>query len=89
MIGKISMAKSFGPCINYCLKDKVIEHSQEVAFKNRAEIIHFNKCFGSGKELIEQFNDVRALNQKVQKPVLHIMLSLAPGEQTKASREKW
>jgi DNA-binding transcriptional MerR regulator len=81
MIGKINIGKSFSGCIAYCLEDKKLQESQEVAFKNRAEIIQYSHCFGSKKELIEQFNDVRALNPKVQKPVMHIVLSLSPGEQ--------
>lgn len=40
-------------------------------------MIAFNQCFGNKNELIEQFNDVRTINQKVQKSVLHITLSLA------------
>lgn len=40
----------------------------------------FNQCFGNQKELIEQFNAVRQLNPKLSNPVLHITLSLAPGE---------
>lgn len=78
MIGKISMGSSFSGCIKYCLEDKKQEQTQEAVFKNRAEIIVFNQCFGDKKELAEQFRDVRLLNQKVQKPVLHITLSLAP-----------
>jgi hypothetical protein len=80
MIGKISMGASFSGCISYCLEDKRQEQSQEPVFKNRAELIAFNQCFGGKKELIEQFNDVRMLNRKIQKPVMHIVLSLAPGE---------
>lgn len=78
MIGKISMGSSFSGCIKYCLEDKKMEQTQEAVFKNRAELIVFNQCFGDKKELAEQFKDVRLLNQKVQKPVLHITLSLAP-----------
>ena len=48
--------------------------------KNRAEVLLFNKCYGNQKELIQQFNEVRQLNTKLSKPVLHITLSLAPGE---------
>jgi hypothetical protein len=81
MIGKISMGASFSGRISYCLEDKRQKQSQEPVFKNRAELIAFNQCFGTKKELIEQFNDVRMLNQKIQKPVMHIVLSLAPGEQ--------
>ncbi len=81
MIGKISIGKSFKGCINYCLNDKTIDRrNEEKLFKDRAEIILFNRCFGGAKELIEQFNEVRFLNKKLSNPVLHITLSLAPGE---------
>jgi hypothetical protein len=80
MIGKITLGTSFSGCISYCLEDKKQKQLQETIIKNRAEVIAFNQCFGSKKELIEQFNDVRNLNRKVQKPVMHIVLSLAPGE---------
>jgi len=86
MIGKIITGKSFRGCINYCLEDKILR-SQEVAYINRAEILHFNQCFGNKKELIEQFNDVRQLNPNLSKPVLHITLSLATNE--KLGKETW
>src|SRR5664280_1429835 len=79
MIGKIITGKSFSGCISYCLEDKLLR-SQEVAFKNRAEILQFNQCFGNKKELIQQFNEVRWLNPNLSKPVLHITLSVAPNE---------
>jgi hypothetical protein len=79
MIGKISTGKSFAGCIAYCLHDKLDEH-QEVAMKNRAELVMFNKCFGNEREIVQQFNDVRKLNPKLSKPVMHISLSLSPGE---------
>jgi Relaxase/Mobilisation nuclease domain len=79
MIGKIGTGRSFSGCINYCLEDKLLR-SQEAAFKNRAEILNFNQCFGNKKELIQQFNEVRRLNPGLSKPVLHITLSLAPNE---------
>ncbi len=44
MIGKISMGKSFRGCISYCLEDKKLEQSEQIAFKNRAELIAFNHC---------------------------------------------
>ncbi len=80
MIGKISMGKSFKGCIAYCLEDKKLKESEEIAFEHRAEVILYNRCFGEKKELIEQFNDQRSLNTKVEKPVMHITLSLAPEE---------
>ncbi len=80
MIGKITIGKSFKGCLLYCLNDKVQESKQEQVMKDRAEILLFNQCYGNQKELIQQFNEVRQLNSKLSKPVLHITLSLAPGE---------
>jgi DNA-binding transcriptional MerR regulator len=65
----------------YCLNDKLQDAKQEQVMKDRAEILLFNQCYGNQKELIQQFNDVRQLNSKLAKPVLHITLSLIPGEQ--------
>lgn len=78
MIGKISMGKSFRGCIAYLLENK--KQEDKLAMNNRAEIINYNYCFGNKKELIEQFNDLRQLNLNLSKPVLHVSLSLAPGE---------
>lgn len=86
MIGKISTGKSFRGCLSYCLEDKALKHSEEVAFKNRAEVLFYNQCFGNKEELIRQFNEVRLLNQKASKPVMHITLSLAPGEQLRKDK---
>lgn len=80
MIGKIIVGKSFRGCLMYCLHDKQKAHENEVIFKNRAEIISFNKCEGSAQELIKQFNRVRQLNSNLSKPVFHITLSLASSE---------
>ena len=80
MIGKIILGKSFSGCISYVLenkKDKVAKSKSD----NRAELISFNQCFGDKKELIKQFNDVRFLNPKLSKPVMHVILSLSRGEQ--------
>ena len=86
MIGKITIGKSFKGCINYCLQNKTIKsQNEEKLVKNRAEIILFNQCFGGPKELIEQFNEVRLLNRKLSKPVIHITLSFAPGEKLPAN----
>ena len=49
--------------------------------QNRAEVLLFNKCYGTKKELVQQFNEVRKLNPKQSKPVFHFTLSMAPGEQ--------
>lgn len=69
MIGKIIIGKSFRGCISYCLD------------KKEAELLTTNLCYGSKKELISQFNEVRQLNQNLSKPVQHITISLAKGEQ--------
>jgi hypothetical protein len=79
MIGKITIGKSFRGCIGYCLNDKIKEQNKDV-LKNRAEVLLYNKCCGNEQELVQQFNEVRQLNPKLSKPVLHITLSLAPGE---------
>ncbi|HZH95101.1 MAG TPA: relaxase/mobilization nuclease domain-containing protein [Flavisolibacter sp.] len=79
MIGKFMIGKSFRGCLLYCLNDK-LETGQQPTIKDRADVLLYNQCYGSDKELIQQFNDVRLLNQKVTKPVLHITLSLSPGE---------
>jgi hypothetical protein len=80
MIGKYMLGKSFRGCLLYCLHDKQTQNGQ-VVVKDRADVLLYNQCFGSDKELIRQFQEVRLLNRKVAKPVLHITLSLAPGEQ--------
>ncbi len=79
MIGKIIIGKSFRGCIGYVLENK-LHNDPEVSTQKRAELIHFNECFGDQKELIQQFNEVRLLNPKLTKPVMHLILSLTPGE---------
>jgi len=81
MIGKIVTGKSFRGCLQYCLHDKIAdEKKNELVMKDRAEVILYNQCFGNDKELIQQFNEVRQLNPRLSKPVLHITLSLSQGE---------
>jgi hypothetical protein len=87
MIGKFLTGKSFRGCLLYCLNDKQQKPSHEQVKKDRAEIILFNQCFGNQKELISQFNEVRQLNNKLAKPVLHITLSPSTGD--KLSKEDW
>ncbi len=79
MIGKITIGKSFKGCLLYCLNDKLPKQAKEQIMKDRAEILLFNQCYGNQKDLISQFNEVRQLNPKLSKPVLHITLSLVPG----------
>lgn len=71
MIGKIIIGKSFKGCINYCLNPKKGEGE-------RADVLHYNNCYGSKAELTRQFEEVRSLNPKLGKPVMHIILSLSP-----------
>jgi hypothetical protein len=81
MIGKVITGKSFAGCLRYCLEDKKIANDiDKMIMKNRAKVLQYNMCFGNKDELIEQFNEVRKLNAKQSKPVMHITLSLAPGE---------
>src|SRR6266498_1525260 len=77
MIGKIIIGKSFRGCINYCFEDKKQIENEKLVVKNRAEVLLYNQCFGTKEELIQQFGEVRQLNPKLSKPVLHISLSLA------------
>jgi hypothetical protein len=90
MIGKIVTGKSFYHCIGYCLEDKkglstgekiVLSAQQHLQHLNRAEILEYNLCFGDKRELAEQFRDVQRLSHRVEKPVLHMTLRLAPGDQ--------
>ncbi|ANI89393.1 hypothetical protein A9P82_08860 [Arachidicoccus ginsenosidimutans] len=87
MIGKVIIGKSFGRCINYCLNDKQklspaeklwLSQMENVQHLHRAEILEYNKCFGTAKELAKDFEEVRKLSRRIEKPVLHLTLRLAP-----------
>jgi len=89
MIGKVSIGKSFYHCISYCLEDKrelteqqklELSAQDHLRHKDRAEVLEYNKCFGDKNELSGQFKDVQKLSKRVEKPVLHLSLRLAPGE---------
>ncbi|MCO5291165.1 MAG: relaxase/mobilization nuclease domain-containing protein [Chitinophagaceae bacterium] len=81
MIGKVMIGKSFGGCIAYCLEDKKMKgNEQEPLMHNRATVLKMNNCFGNKEQLIKQFKEVKYLNPKLSKPVIHITLGLAPGE---------
>ncbi len=89
MIGHVSVGGSSYHCISYCLEDKIelsedqkrqLSLADELQHKDRAEVLEYNKCFGNKYELAEQFRDVEKLNKRVEKPVLHLSLRLAPGE---------
>jgi hypothetical protein len=80
MIGKVSIGKSFGGCIHYCMNDKEQVEMHEAVMVGRAEVLMYSQCYGTEKEVISQFNEVRRLNPNLAKPVLHVTLSLSPGE---------
>jgi hypothetical protein len=86
MIGKITTGRSFRGCLLYCLNDKQQQLDCVSVMKGRAEVIWSNQCGGNERELVAQFEAVRQLNPKLSKPVWHITLSLAPGEEL--SRDK-
>jgi len=84
MIGKISTGKSFRGCLNYLHEGRLQQSKalQEIEQeKKQAQVICYNQCFGNKKELIQQFNEVRHLNPKLSKPVLHASLSFAHSDQ--------
>ena len=89
MIGHVSIGKSAYHCISYCLEDKRelseeqkehLSKAEQLQHQNRAEVLHYNQCFGDKKELASQFKDVQKLSRRCEKPVLHLSLRLAPGE---------
>ncbi|MFP9100901.1 relaxase/mobilization nuclease domain-containing protein [Flavobacterium sp. RHBU_24] len=94
MIGHVSIGASIYHLLSYVLEDKK-ELSEEkklelavgdhLQYKERAEVLEYNKCFGNKYELNEQFKDVSKLSSRIEKTMLHLSLRLAPGEQlTKA-----
>lgn len=70
MIGKIIIGKGFKGCIGYCLSPKRGKNIE------RAEVIDYNLCFGNKNDLIKQFTEVRLLNPRLKKPVMHFIVSL-------------
>ena len=89
MIGTITTGSSFYHCISYCLEDKQKltadekiknELTENLQHENRAEVLAYNYCFGNKQELADQFHEVARLSKRVQQPVLHLSLRLAPGE---------
>jgi len=96
MIGKVVIGKSFGHCISYCLEDKKglsEEQRTELSLQDglrhqdRAEVLNYHLCFGDKRELTSQFKDVRMLNHHIEKPVLHLTIRPAPGDEL--SRAQW
>jgi hypothetical protein len=87
MIGKVIVGGNFYETIRYVLEDKKdmteeqkIEQSilEGVQHIDRAEVLAYNKCSGDAKRLAAQFLEVKNLNKRVEKPVFHFFLRLAP-----------
>lgn len=80
MIGKISTGKSFGGCLSY-LHDGRLQENQELQLeemaKKQAEVLHYNNCFGTKKQVIRQLVEVSRLNPNLARPVFHASLSFA------------
>ena len=96
MIGKVVKGASFYGCLNYCLHDKrglteeqkvLLSVQDGLQHQGRAEVLDYNLCFGDLQELAEQFRDVQKLSRNVEKPVLHLTLRAAPGDQL--TRAQW
>jgi len=68
MIGRVTIGKSMHGCLGYCLDKKL------------AELLDQHMCGGTKQEMLDQMREVREMNMKVEKPVQHISLSMAPGE---------
>jgi len=96
MIGKITTGKSFFHCIAYCLEDKKnlseLEKQQRsqdegLQHKGRAEVLEYNLCYGDKWALTEQFREVGRLSKRVEKPLMHLSIRAAPGDQL--TTEQW
>jgi len=96
MIGKVVKGASFYGCLEYCLHDKrglteeqkvLLSVQDGLQHQGRAEVLNYNLCFGDLQELAEQFRDVQKLSRNVEKPVLHLTLRAAPGDQL--TRAQW
>lgn len=90
MIGHVSIGASAFHCLSYCLEDKQelstekkeqLSRQDHLQHQDRAEVLHYNNCFGDKYELASQFRDVAKLSKRVEKPVIHMSIRLAPGEQ--------
>jgi len=83
MIGKIATGKSFRGCLGYLHEGRLQESKElqlEEMAKKQAEVIHYNNCFGTRKQVVKQLVAVSKLNPKLAKPVFHASLSFAYGD---------
>lgn len=94
MTGRIVFRPYYGDALAYCLQDKRVrqEETQDQTktesqrVKNRAEVLHYNLCYGKEKELARQFKAVQKQDLKISKPAFHLSLSFAPGENVSKGR---
>jgi hypothetical protein len=96
MIGKVVKGASFYGCLKYCLHDKrtlteeqkiLLSEQDGMQHQGRAEVLDYNLCFGDLQDMTEQFRDVQKLSRNVEKPVLHLTLRAAPGDEL--TRAQW
>lgn len=94
MIARVSFSHSYAETLSYCLQDKRISKEEweqlpddrKRQTQNRAEVLYYHRCCGNHKDLSRQFREVQKLNFNIRKPVLHLALSLPPGEQVSKSQ---
>ena len=80
MIGKITTGRNFRGCLRYLHEGRLQESEElqlEEMVKKQAEVIYYNNCFGTMDQVVTQLVEVRKLNPKLLKPVLHASFSFA------------
>jgi DNA-binding transcriptional MerR regulator len=96
MIGKVKVVGNIRHCIEYGLHDKrELSEEQKIDLslldglqhKDRAEVLVMFKCAGDAQALTEQFSEVARLSKRVEKPLFHASLRLAPTDSL--TPEQW
>lgn len=94
MIAHISFNTCYVETLGYCLHDKRISKEERERLpdegkrwtQSRAEVLYYHRCCGDHKELSRQFREVQKLNFNIRKPILHVAMSLPPGEKVSKSQ---
>lgn len=73
MIAKLSIGKSAGTILNYCLSSKQKSEPK----KSRGKILFTQYCYGSKNQLIKQFENQCKINNRCIKPIWHTSLSFS------------
>jgi hypothetical protein len=73
VIAKISRGGGFGGCVRYLLNER-----PNLEREKQPEIVGGNMAGRSSGELGREFEAIRRLRRDVQKPVLHVAISLDP-----------